>query len=318
MSGRYRVRAETQDGVEVWTLEETGRTTAQVIPAWGNNGFAYTVQQPVLDPVTLAELRPKPTAYGFPILFPFPNRIRDGVFTFEGQTFHVEPQRHGFVRDKAWNVVGSGSSEAEGAWMEATLDAVDYPEAILRQFPFPFRIAVTHRLREGALEIETVVTNTAETTLPFGLGFHPYFRRPAHGTLTLAAQRRWQLEESLPTGTLLELEGNYDLRTSADLNTLELDDIYTDLVPDADGLVRCNLEDHDAGLRTVVEFDPVQFPHVVLFTPPAPRQALCIEPLTCPTDAFNLRERGIRNDVRLLAPGATDRFLVRTYSEPLT
>ena len=31
----------------------------------------------------------KPTRSGFPILFPFPNRIRDGKFDWQGNTYQL-------------------------------------------------------------------------------------------------------------------------------------------------------------------------------------------------------------------------------------
>jgi aldose 1-epimerase len=82
-----------------------------------------------------------------------------------------------------------------------------------------------------------------------------------------------------------------------------LDDIFTDLIPDPDGAVRCALQDQRKGMQTVIEFDAKQFPNVVVYTPSAPRQAICIEPYTCPTDAFNLHDRGIECNLLQLHAG---------------
>ncbi|HNG31864.1 MAG TPA: hypothetical protein PK012_19260, partial [Blastocatellia bacterium] len=57
-----------------------------------------------------------------------------------------------------------------------------------------------------------------------------------------------------------------------------------------------------------------EFPNVVVYTPPAPRQAVCIEPNTCPTDAFNLEARGIAANVLTLQPGASVNFKISIYS----
>ena len=102
----------------------------------------------------------------------------------------------------------------------------------------------------------------------------------------------------------------YDLRQPQDVTSLLLDDIYTDLVPDADGLVRCTLYDQQRGVETTVAFAAAQFPHVVVYTPPAPRQALCIEPYTCPTDGFNLQQRGVESNLIVLQPGEARDFNV--------
>jgi aldose 1-epimerase len=103
------------------------------------------------------------------------------------------------------------------------------------------------------------------------------------------AQKRWELIDSLPPGNLLSVEGRYDLRQPRDLTVVGMvDDIWTDLIADAQGMTRCILQDQSSGLQTVIECDPRQFPHIVIYTLPTPRRAICIEPYTCPIDGFNL------------------------------
>ena len=271
----------------------------------------------ILEPVPLDDFLSRPTSYGIPVLFPFPNRLRDGRFTFEGAEYQVNPPRHGFVRDKVWEVVDQGASEDEGAWIRGRFDARDYPEAILSQFPFPFTVEMTYRLRDGKLSIHLTATNTGERTMPMGFGLHPYFRRPAHGTIPVPAHHRWELADSLPTGRVLELDEAYDLREPHDLTGLVLDDIYRGLAETEPGVTQCRLVDNDRRTETVVEFSASQFPFVVVYTPPAPRQAICIEPNTCPTDAFNLQARGIAINVISLAPGAHAGFDIFIYERSL-
>ncbi len=310
MSQRYTVTAETRGEAEIFTLREAEIASAALAPAWGNNCFMLQVHEPVLEAVAFEEFRSRPTSYGIPILFPFPNRLRDGVLIFRRQRYGLNPHRHGFVRDKAWRVLDTGASEGAGAWITSRVEAAHYAAAILQQFPFPFRLDVTYRLREAVLSMETVVHNTGAHDMPMGFGIHPYFRCPVQGTLCVPARQRWELQDSLPTGRLLAVDGSDDLRQPRDVTSLVLDDIYTDLVVDADGLVRCTLHDQQHGMQTTVAFDASQFPHVVVYTPPAPRQAICIEPYTCPTDGFNLQERGIESNLIVLRPGETRHFTV--------
>jgi aldose 1-epimerase len=169
-------------------------------------------------------------------------------------------------------------------------------------------------LQAGVLEMDTVARNDGDADMPAGFGIHPYFHKPVRGTLTVPADKRWELADSLPTGRLLEVAGAYDLRRAPDLSEVQLDDIFTGVTAEADGLARCVLTDEEAGRQTVVEFDAQQFPHVVVYTPPAPRRAICVEPNTCPTDAFNLQARGIESNLLVLPPGAEARFNVRIYS----
>lgn len=311
---RNSVNLETRAGVEVYTLRDSSGAFAEVAPQFGNNCFSFSAHLPVLEYLPFEDFCKRPTSCGIPILFPFPNRIKDGKFTFRGKQYQVDPPRHGFVRDKRWVVMGTGATDQDGAWIQCSIDASDYPDQILKQFPFPFRFEVTYRLKDSKLEMSTTVRNTGTDPLPFGFGIHPYFRKPEAGTLQVEANKFWELIETLPTGKLLDVDGSFDLRRPADINKLQLDDIFTNLVTGSDGSVRCILTDHKNGTQTKVEFDGRQFPNVVLFTPPAPRQSICIEPYTCPTDAFNLHNRGIDSNVIALSPADVMHFKITVYS----
>ena len=317
MADQYAVNRRMRNDVETFVLQQGEQAQAEIAPALGNNCFAFRTTADILEPLAIDDFLSRPTSYGIPILFPFPNRLRDGAFTFQGSAYQVNPPRHGFVRDKAWTVIEAQASESDGAWLRCRFDARQHAEAILRQFPFPFVLEMTYRLQEGRLGIHLAATNTGERAMPVGYGLHPYFRRPARGTIQVPANHRWELADSLPTGKVLELDEADDLRQPRDLNGLVLDDIYSGLTTTAAGMTECLLTDSDQGTEIVVEFSARQFPFVVVYTPPAPRQAICIEPNTCPTDAFNLEQRGIASNVIALEAGAQVSFDVYVYQRPL-
>jgi len=317
MEPRYSVSPVFHDGLEVFVLRDGSQATAEVAPALGNNCFAFQSGLPVLEPIPFAGFRKKPTSYGIPLLFPFPNRLRDGAFMFQGERFAIDPPRHGFVRDKAWRVLETGASAREGAWIRSEIKASDYPREILDQFPFPFTLQVTYRLRNGGLELHAIAENTGERDMPTGFGIHPYFSRPERGTIQVPAAKLWELSDSLPTGKLLDVDGSFDLRQPRDISGLRLDDIYTEALADSSGRVQCFLNDEANRVQTVVDFDPKEFPHIVVYTPPAPRSAICIEPNTCPTDAFNLHDQGFDASVVELKPGESVSFGVRIFTREL-
>jgi aldose 1-epimerase len=309
----FSVISEVRDGVKVYTLAEAGRARACVAPALGHNCFVFETERPVLEPVAWEDFIKKPTSYGIPVLFPFPNRIRNQEFTFREQTFRVNVPQHGFVRQRAWRVTGQGASDEAGAWLAAEFDAADYADELLAQFPFPFRAALTYRLREGVLSLEFTATNTGTGAMPCGFGIHPYFRWPARSRLQIPANKRWELAENLPTGKLLDVAGDYDLRELRDTTGLALDDIYTAITA---ANQRCVLTDDDADTATIVE-SGANLPHVVVYTAPPPRRALCIEPMSCPTDAFNLQARGVDSDVIVLESGESVGFSIWIATENL-
>lgn len=314
MSLPYEVRTEHREGVEIYILSQGTETIAEVAPGLGFNCFTFNDgPHQVFQNVPFETFLKKPTNYGLPILFPYPNRIRDGAFTFQGRSFKVNPNRHGYVRDRPWNVLDAGAS-SEGAFVTADFDAADYPEAILEQFPFPFRIEVTYRLSDRAIQMNLRVDNLGESPLPWGFGIHPYFNRTPSTTIQVPARNRFELVDALPTGEILDLPDELDLTTERPIEGLTLDDIYTDVIADPDGLVRCRLGEPSTGHATVIEFDAATYPHIVVFTPPDDRPAVCIEPYTCPTDAFNLQAQGLDANINPLRPGGEVAFSLKIAS----
>jgi aldose 1-epimerase len=88
---RYAVDRIEVNGIETYVLRnEVTKAEARLATSLGNNcySFGILVNDEWIDlidpPPNLETLRKEPTKYGVPILFPFPNRIRGGKFTFEG------------------------------------------------------------------------------------------------------------------------------------------------------------------------------------------------------------------------------------------
>src|SRR5262249_31464801 len=154
------------------------------------------------------------------------------------------------------------------------------------------------------------VFNPDTKPLPFGLGYHPYFKLPfapggdaATCLVQAPARSYWLLTESLPNGEKPPVDRARDLTAPRRFGDLKLDDVLTDLSTDAgaDGLRECGTVQGDPKLSLRMYCSP-SFRELVVFTPPH-RQAFCIEPYTCTTDAINLQARGIDAGWMTLAPG---------------
>jgi aldose 1-epimerase len=114
------------------------------------------------------------------------------------------------------------------------------------------------------------------------------------------------LQRLLATGVRRAPEGRLDLSAPRPFPELRLDDVYTgtESAPVVDGLrVLGTLRQPPYGVEVRLLAEPV-FRELVLFTPPH-RQAICLEPYTCTTDAVNLGNRGIDAGWRALAPDET-------------
>lgn len=312
----YAVREEVEDGRTVYVLEDrAARAQAWVAPSLGFNAYRFSVEPDdhevgiIEPPPTLDDLEANPSRYGTPVLFPFPGRVPHGRFTFNGREYELERRVanghaiHGFVYDRPWQVIGSGTSAHDGAVLVGRFESQSFPE-LARQYPSAFRFDLTCRLRGWSLEMEARAENVGREPLPLGYGLHPYFHAPIdHGesaggcVIQVPVTRRWELVDLLPTGRLLPMEE--DLASGVSLEGRTFDDVYTGVILDGD-ISRCVLTDTKARLAVTVEADR-GFREWVVYTPPRP--AVCFEPYTCVPDALNLQPRGIDAGLIVLEPG---------------
>ncbi len=288
---------------------------ASIAPDRGFNCFSFqaTVHGETIEVLDcdagFLEGTSRPTRTGIPILFPFPNRIRQGRFFWEGREYVIPGSDawgnaiHGFCADRPWRVIDQGPSHVVGQFRLS----VDAPDR-LSQWPTDFRLDVEYCLLRNRLRAIFRLHNPTDRTLPWGLGTHPYFRAPLSDngswkncTVEVPAASRWDLVDCLPTGARSPVPREFDLRAGAGLDGLKLDDVYGDIQcvgPQFD----CTLFDERAGIQLTQTCPPI-FREVVVFTPPE-RSCICVEPYTCVTDAVNLQAQGIDAGWRVLGPGA--------------
>jgi aldose 1-epimerase len=289
---------------------------AQILAELGFNLFQLQLpvgsrKVDVLDAAAdFAATGQSPNHNGIPLLFPFPNRIRGGRFTWQGREYvldgvHQDGQGnaiHGLVVDRPWRVVHRDERAAHGQF-QLSVDAPDRRPL----WPADFLIEVQYHLRNAALRCDVRVVNLDRVSLPFGFGTHPYFRVPLSAgsrrgdcLIQAPAAEEWELVGCLPTGKRLALSGRKDLREGQALEGLKMDDVLTGL-PDDDEPMESIVMDPAAGLQVRQVFDSA-FRELVVYTPPHGR-SVCLEPYTCTTDAIHLAEQGIDGGWRTLAPG---------------
>lgn len=310
--------AVTLEGTDVHLRDVTG-ATARIQVASGNNVCDYRVPVPGrADPVAVL-VTPDASggySYGNPILFPFPNRVKGGSYTFEGATHQLDVNEtargnhiHGLVNRRPWVTEAVGADDERGAWHRASVDLASDPE-IQRQYPFGAKISVTTSLHGGVLVQVTVVENNGSGRLPMGYGIHPWFPVTLGGTPREASRVRvpgaaiWELDNLVPTGQLRHVDGTeLDLREWPEIATRELDHVYTAVDRRADGWTEAGVFYPDENLRLLVEASP-EFREWVIFAPPF-RPVVCLEPYTGTTNAVNLQNDGIDAGLVVIEPGSS-------------
>jgi aldose 1-epimerase len=285
----------------------SGSTLALIEPDVGFNLYSFVVDgYDYIHRELGFPQQGKPTHSGTPILFPWPNRIASAHFSWEGTDYSLpftEPATgasiHGYATDAAWQVIDSGPDHATGEYV--------LPQDEAHPWPAAGSIRVTYRVEPTALLVSTMVANTSDVDLPFGVGFHPYFRVPGpfdQWLLQCDAGESWPLTSMVPSGSPVPVGPDLDFRTPRRLGNQHLDDALTGLPPTPGMTKRAALMSMAA---TVSVSSDEAFGEYVLFTPGS-RDAVAIEPYTCATDAVNLAARGISAGWRALPPGETATF----------
>lgn len=292
---------------------------AKIAPELGFNCFELTVP---IDGQTVSAIdaaadflegKQSPSGHGIPLLFPYPNRIRGGKYTWEGKEYFLPPDKvaynkdnaiHGFCLDRAWRVTDQGDNYAVGEFL-LSRDAPDRRDL----WPADFQLEVRYTVEGTTLRTDIRVTNPDSVPLPWGFGTHPYFKLPlgkdsdpARCLIEAPATAQWELVDCLPTGAKKPIPPDIDLRDGAYFDVLKIDDVLTGL-PSGPDPIRCTIWDESAGLQLEQISDPV-FQELVVYTPPG-RAAVCLEPYTCVTDAINLQAQDFKTGWQVLPPGET-------------
>lgn len=251
-----------------------------------------------------AETELAPASHGA-VLLPWPNRLRDGQYTFDGVELQLpltEVPRstaiHGLVCWERWDVVEQSASA-----VTLELHLVPTPG-----YPFDLLARVSYALSDAGLRVTTRTTNVGGTDAPYGVGFHPWLS-PGDAsvdecTLRLDASTRVTTDERLlPTGTE-PATGDFDLREPRLLAGIDLDDAYVDVLRDEDGLSWMQLSAPD-GRTAAVWMDSSMDTWQVctgdhVSATAYRRTGVAAEPMSCIADAFRSGERLVR-----LAPGAS-------------
>ncbi len=303
-----------------------GSASAEIWPSHGFNCLHWRVAA-ASGPADLLyvapdwETNPIPTRSGIPVLFPFPNRIRQGRFHFAGRDYqlHLNDSSgknaiHGFAPRHPWRVVETGVGE-DSVFIRGEFQAsIDAPDCRML-WPADYKLSLTYRLSATTLRAEVIVQNVdARKRLPFGFGLHPYFQVPrgeerdiTNNWVEARTAALWILEDSLPTGERSAIPPGLDFRTPRHIGEQVIDALYSDKGEAVD--LRMMARMGNGGMPGILEiWISPEFRELLLFTPPH-RRALCLEPYTCATDAANLWMHQIDSGWRILEPGQSQTAL---------
>ncbi len=226
-------------------------------------------------------------------LIPWPNRLQDGRYTFDGRDYQTpltEPERHNAIHGLT-------------RWMNWQARQVDPSTVVMslrlhpqEGYPFALELEIMYRLADSGLEARTTGRNVGGRPLPYAAGHHPYVTVGTDlvddAILRIPARRFVEVDDRLiPTGRAPAVDGKpLDFRQPHPIGELRLDTAFAGLEPDPDGRTRIELR-HPRGRPALALWMDAGYRYVMAFTgdtmpPERRRRSLGLEPMTAAPNAF--------------------------------
>ncbi|UXX81244.1 hypothetical protein N7E81_09060 [Reichenbachiella carrageenanivorans] len=223
------------------------------------------------------------TAFKGSKLSPFPNRIPEGKFTFDGKKYQLpvnevatNNQLHAMLHCRPFDIVREVGDE-NGAELVLTYDYKGTDQG----YPFPYLLTITYKLDASGVSVTTALENKADTTMPIGDGWHPYFRFENLNLVELQMGAAERLSSNVGNA----LSGEHGYKVAKIIGEESLDDCFE---VNQEEKFSLQLKDSSNGIALEIwqESKENQYRYLQIYTPPT-RQSIAVEPVSCVPNAFN-------------------------------
>ena len=316
-SAQARYKA-TQTG-DIVELRDARTDVVVNVLTTASNAYQMTVKGEDVIRRTWAsidEIRPRMGLSGIPLLWPYANRLDEQAFYANGQKYSFDlglgntgrgtVPIHGFLQNTAaWKVV-EAKADATSAWIISRLEFFRIP-AYMKQFPFAHTLTMTYRLQDGALEVRTRIENQSAEPMPVAIGFHPYFQLTDSSRedwyLSVAAKTHWLLDgRTIPTGETEPITRLLPDPKNVAVKDVTLDDIFTDLERDTNGLATMTLKGKRQQIDVVLG---PKFKTILVLSRVGGRPSVAFEPMAGISNSMNLAHRGLYKELQTVASGGS-------------
>ena len=252
----------------------SSNTYFEVAPLQGGRVLSLVLEN--IDIITEPEGIPYSDSYAASVLFPFPNRVEDGIYNFNNVDYQLTCNQikehnalHGLIYNQTFEVVKQ-SSDNKNTQVKLLYES----DGSFTGFPFKFKVELTYQLNRNKFYCSIKVTNTDACAFPFAMGWHPYFFTSEKETSTL---------EFTAKNQLINNHRNIPVEAKS-LNkkvTLKLNESYDDCF---------ELAVNEALFKTphynlTLKLDKTS-KYLQIYTP-ADANVVAIEPMTAPANSFN-------------------------------
>lgn len=233
-----------------------------------------------------------PKVFAGTLLTPWPNRIQNGTYQFEGKRHQLE------IRDGMGNALHGLVDEQRATVLESRTGYARLETFLVASegYPANLRVESVFELSATELTVSYQVTNQSPGNAPVGIGTHPYFHYTDSTKIEINAKMAAVHDSQMipigevPTGELGLGSGRVALVSNLKLDTqfCQLGDPVATVTNDE---FAYDIWQQDANWLMV--YNTSVFPWAQGLG-----NAIAIEAQTCPADAFNTGE-----DLRVLASG---------------
>ncbi|MDO9501723.1 aldose epimerase [Falsiroseomonas sp.] len=240
--------------------------------------------QDIVQPVPEGE-SPNRGLHSAFLMAPWTNRLAEGRISVGGQDYVMPINRpleghalHGFVRERAWVV------EAQAPDAAILTCAVDHP-------PFSCTARLEVALAPDGLRLDLTLTNSGDAPTPMGIGWHPFFTRPAGLRLRFTASTVFGRDArnlAIAPRPSAGLQGGVEVLEGLDTHFAGWDGVAVMTRPGGPDL---ELRASGDWARNLQIYAPRGIP------------VLCVEPVSHAPDAVNRPHIAAHGPMHLLAPG---------------
>ena len=226
-------------------------------------------------------------------LLPFIGRIAFGHFHFDGHdvTLRAHPistphALHGEGWQHPWRVIEHSAAHARLGFTHRANTG--------NGWPWDFEASETFTLDETSLTITLEIENTSRSSMPAGLGLHPFFEARLEARLTGDLPYIWETApDTLPTNRA-EVTAVRNFKQGRRVAPLTLDHCFSG------GTDPLDIEWNDRALGLRIHRG--EAPHTVIYTP-QDHDFFCVEPVTHIPNAVNRQEPQEVTGLKILSPG---------------
>ncbi|WP_418508534.1 aldose 1-epimerase [Corallibacter sp.] len=211
--------------------------------------------------------------YASSLLFPFANRVEKAKYTFNKTSYELETSAvdnvnaiHGLIYNKTFQVLDKNESSVKLVFNQTEKH---------KGYPFLYQILLAYTLKSNGLELQMDIKNLDSQSIPFSLGWHPYFSTSnlQESFLIMDTSKRFLVNE------IMIPNGQEDIQWS---NTNAIGDkSYDDCFELNTNQVILKTPDYQLKLTSQPKADYLQ-----VYTP-NDRNSIAIEPQTAPANSFN-------------------------------